>query len=155
MQYYESIIKNGKINDNLLGEIIAHLEQIYRKTVDTGNLLTDVLKDSDSNGKAELMLLVKENNPELYDKISKNIFNFEDIVNIDIVTAKNVLQGFNTQIIVKALMVASPKINEYVQSFFPDIDFVKERQAIGSIPINEAMNIHDKIIEAINRGVWE
>lgn len=50
-------------------------------------------------------------------------------------------------------MAASPKVNEYLKRVFPTIDFVKERQIIGSIPINEVIDIHNKIIEAINRSI--
>ena len=155
IEYYESIIKNGQIDNTLLEEIIAYFGEVYKKKVDNEKLLMDALKNIDSNERAKLLLLVKENNSDLYHKISRNVFDFEDIVTLDKEAVKSILEQFNIQMIIKASMAASPKVNEYLQTLFHNIDFVKERQAIGSIPINEAMNIHDKIIEAINRGVWE
>lgn len=150
MQYYEAIIKNGQIDNALLGEIIAYFEDTYKKTIDTEKLLKDILKKGDSDEKAKLLLLIKENNKELYDKISSNIFDFEDIITLEGVTAKKLLEQFSGKVIVKASMGASPKVNEYLQSLFPNIDFANERDAIGRIPINEIINIHDEIIEAIN-----
>lgn len=153
MQYYEAIIKNGQIDNTLFGEIIAYFEETYKKTVDTEKLLMDILKKVDSDEKSELFQLIKENNRELYNKISSNIFDFEEIITLDRIVAKEVLEQFNAQVIVKASMGASPMVNEYLQSLLSDIDFVNERNAIGSIPINEIMNIHDEIIEAINNRV--
>lgn len=151
MQYYESIIKNGQIDNSLLEQIIAYFEEIYKKNVDTEEMLMDVLKRISPDEKSELLLLIKENNRELYDKISGNIFDFEDIITIDSLRVKGTLEQFGRKAIVKASMGSSPRVNEYLKSLFPDIDFVKERQAIGSIPINEISNIHDEIIEAINK----
>lgn len=153
MQYYKAIIKNGQIDNTLLGEIISYFEDIYKKAVDTEKLLIDVLKSVDFKDRDKLLILIKENDSELHDKISKNIFDFEDIVTLDIALTKNILEEFNSEIIVKASMAASPKVNEYLKKLFPTIDFVKERQVMGSIPINEVIDIHNKIIEAINRRI--
>lgn len=155
MEYYESIIKNGQIDKTLLEEIIAYFEGVYKKKVDNEKLLMDALKNIDSDERAKLLLLVKENNSDLYHKISRNIFNFEDIITLDKARVKRILEQFNIKIIIKASMAASPKVNEYLQTLFYNIDFVKERQVIGSIPISEVMDIHDEIIKVINNGVLE
>ncbi|GEM_PF-376725 len=150
MQYYESIIKNGQIDNNLFEEIMTYFEDVYKKTVDTEELLMDTLKKIDSDERAKLLLLVKENNLELYNKISQYIFDFEDIVTLDKDIAKNILKQFDIQNIIKASKAASPKVNEYLQSLFPNIDFVKEQRAVGMIPMIEILNIHEDIVKAIN-----
>lgn len=150
MQYYESIIKNGQIDNNLFEEIMDYFEDVYKKAVDTEELLMDTLKKIDSDERAKLLLLVKENNLELYNKISKYIFDFEDIVTLDKDIAKNILKQFEMQNIIKASKAASPKVNEYLQSLFPNIDFVKEQRAVGMIPMIEIVNIHEDIVKAIN-----
>jgi flagellar motor switch protein FliG len=155
MEYYEAIIKNGQIDKTLLEEIIAYFEEVYKKKVDNEKLLMDALKNIDSDERAKLLLLVKENNSDLYHKISRNIFNFEDIITLDKARVKRILEQFNIKIIIKASMAASPKVNEYLQTLFRNIDFVKERQVIGRIPISEVMDIHDEIIKVINNGVLE
>lgn len=155
MQYYESIIKNGQIDNNLFEEIMTYFEEVYRKAVDTEELLMDTLKRIDSDERAKLLLLVKENNLELYNKISKYIFDFEDIVTLDKDIAKNILKQFDMQNIIKASKAASPKVNEYLQSLFPNIDFVKEQRAVGMIPMIEIVNIHEDIVKAINCKIWD
>lgn len=150
MQYYESIIKNGQIDNNLFEEIMTYFEEVYRKAVDTEELLMDTLKRIDSDERAKLLLLVKENNLELYNKISKYIFEFEDIVTLDKDIAKDILKQFDMQNIIKASKAASPKVNEYLQSLFPNIDFAKEQRAVGMIPMIEIVNIHEDIVKAIN-----
>ncbi|MDF2672279.1 MAG: putative transcriptional regulator [Clostridiales bacterium] len=150
LQYYEAIIKNGQIDNALLGEILAYFEEAYKKSVNTEKLLIDILKRVNSDEKSELLRMIKENNSGLYGKISSNIFDFEDIVTLDKVQVKKALEQFNKQIIVKASMGASPKVNEYLKSLFPEIDFLSERNAIGSVPIAEIINIHDEIVKEIN-----
>lgn len=150
IQYYESIIKNGQIDNNLFEEIMAYFEEVYKKAVDTEELLMDTLKKIDSDERAKLLLLVKENNLELYNKISKYIFDFEDIVTIDKDIAKSILKQFDMQDILKASKAASPKVNDYLQSLFSNIDFAKEKSAVGMIPMIEIVNIHEDIVKAIN-----
>lgn len=150
MQYYESIIKSGQINSELLGQITAYFEEIYKKSVDTEKLLMDTLKNVDYDERTKLLDMVKENNPELYARISNNIFDFEGIVALDKVIAKDILSKFDEQSIVKASMAASPQVNEYLESIFTEIDFAKEKQTLGSRRLSEVVGIQDEIIKTIN-----
>lgn len=152
-QYYESIIKNGQVSTTLLKEIISYFEGIYKKSVNTEQLLVDALKKVDCEERAKLLLLLKQNNTELYNKLSKRIYDFEDIINLDTTIVKNTLEQFDRTAIIKASEVASPKVNEYLQNLFPDVDFTKEKRAIGPLPINEIMNIYSEIIEALNKNL--
>lgn len=153
MKYYESIIKNGQIDNTLLKEIINYFEDIYKKTVDTEDLLVDTLKKVDSNERAKLLALVKENNPELYSRISNQIYDFEDIVNLDKTKVKNILEQFDMKKLLKASKAASPMVNEYLQSLFPNVDFPKEQRELGMIPMYEVVNIHEDIVKAINKRI--
>lgn len=150
MRYYESLIKNGEVEDGLLDEIIIYILEIYKESKDSEEILIDALRKVEMSERTKLLKMIKESSSELYNKISKNIFDFEDIVNLDKDKVKYILKDFNSVTIVKASMGASPTINEYLQNMFPYVDFIKERQAIGGIPISEITCIHNKIIEAIN-----
>lgn len=151
MRYYEALIKNGEVEDGLLDEIIIYILEIYKESKDSEEILIDALRKVEMSERTKLLKMIKESSSELYNKISKNIFDFEDIANLDKDKVKEILKDFNSVTIVKASMGASPKINEYLQSMFPYVDFTKERQAIGGIPISEITCIHNEIIEAINK----
>lgn len=151
MRYYESLIKNGEVEDGLLDEIIIYILEIYKESKDSEEILIDALRKVEMSERTKLLKMIKESSSELYNKISKNIFDFEDIANLDKDKVKEILKDFNSVTIVKASMGASPKINEYLQSVFPCVDFIKERQAIGGIPISEITCIHNEIIEVINK----
>lgn len=75
---------------------------------------------------------------------------FEDIFNLDTLTLKKILSNVSSIDIVKASMAASPKVNELLRISFKEIDFVKERNAIGSVRITEVEEIHSKIVDIIN-----
>lgn len=154
-QYYESIIKNGQVDNTLLKEIISYLEKIYKKAVNTEQLLADALKKVGPEERAELLMLLKQSNTDLYSKLSNRIYDFEDIVNLDTAIVKSTLEQFDRIAIIKASKGASPEVNEYLENLFPDIDFVKEKIAIGPQPINEIISIYNKIIEALNKNLEE
>lgn len=153
MRYYESIIKNGQIDNSLLEEITTYFENIYKEKVDIEELIIDVLKEMNIEERDKLLLLLKENNIHLYNTIYKNIFNFEDIITLSKSQVHDILEQFTPQVITKALIGASPKVNEYITSLFPHINFAKERQLIGSIPINEIIKIHNEILKTINNKI--
>lgn len=150
MQYYESIIKSGEINSELLGQITAYFEEIYRKSVDTERLLIDTLKNVDYEERNKLLDMVKENNSGLYEKLSNSIFDFEGIVTVNKYILKDILSKFDVESIVKASMAASPQVNEYLQSIFTDIDFAEQKKILGSRRLSEVVSIQDEIIKAIN-----
>lgn len=151
MRYYESLIKDGEVENGLLGEIIGYILEIYKESKDSEEVLINALSKLEMSERNKLLKMIKENSLELYDKVSKNIFEFEDIVNLDRDKVKETLNDFHSVAIVKASMGASPKVNEYLQSLFPLIDLAKERQFIGRIPISEIISVHNEIVEAINR----
>ncbi|GKX67931.1 MerR family transcriptional regulator [Inconstantimicrobium mannanitabidum] len=153
MQYYESIIKSGQIDSELLEQITSYFEEIYRKSVDTEKLLIDTLKNVDYDERNKLLDMVKENNVELYAKLSNSIFDFEGIVTVKKEVLKDILNRFDIQSIVKASMAASPQVNEYLQGIFTDIDFIEEKKILGSRRISEVLSIQDEIIKEINNRI--
>jgi len=86
-------------------------------------------------------------------KVNKKIVCFEDIINLDALKLKAILSKVSSSDIVKASMAASPMVNEILRNTFKEIDFVKERNAIGSVRITEVEEIHSRIVDIINNGL--
>lgn len=84
-------------------------------------------------------------------EVTKNcITSFEEIVTIDENQLKSILMTFEIIDIIKASMGSSPTTNSLLRQIFPDIDFDKERIAIGNVRIEDVENIHAKIVNSIN-----
>lgn len=133
---------------NYTQETLANELEISRQAVskwETGTSLPDL----------DILLKLSK----LYDKtinqilephIENRISSFEEIVSIDTSYIKNILMTFETEDIVKASMGSSPTVNALLKELFPDIDFSKERTAIGNVRIDEIENIHSQIVSIIN-----
>lgn len=155
MPYYEAIIKDGQVDGELLEDIIKYIEDIYRRKVDAEELLVDILKKTDTNEREKLLSIMKESNKELFSKMSKSIYDFEDIVNIDEEIIKGAFNQFNAQTIVKASLGASPMVNDFLRRIFPSISFEKERTLIsdGPIPLSEVVSAQETLVNAINMNM--
>lgn len=62
------------------------------------------------------------------------------------------LGRFHIGDIMKALMGASPKVNDFLQRIYPEIDFQNEQKKIGRIRMEEVEEIHNQIVAMINIG---
>ena len=80
----------------------------------------------------------------------QRITDFEQISTIPETELKEVLNKFDAENIVTALMGASPEINSLCERLFPDIDFEMKRNNIGRIRIELVENMQNQIISMIN-----
>ena len=80
----------------------------------------------------------------------KKITDFEQISTIPERELKEVLKQFDTNLLVTALMGASPEINSYCERMFPDIDFEMTRNNIGRVRIETVEDMQNQIISMVN-----
>lgn len=90
-------------------------------------------------------------NEILEPNIQPQIINdFEQISTIPENQLKEILKQFNINDLTKALMGASPKIDNLFIKLFPDIDYKTMQNNIGKIRVDEIENIQNEIISMIN-----
>lgn len=90
-------------------------------------------------------------NEILEPNIQPQIINdFEQISTIPENQLKEILKQFNINDLTKALMGASPKIDNLFIKLFPDIDYKTIQNNIGKIRVDEIENIQNEIISMIN-----
>ena len=77
------------------------------------------------------------------------IKDFEDISSIDAQTLKEKMGNLSKETIVKAWIGTSPENAGYVSSLFENIDFEKEREAMGRIRIEEIDAAQQEVLKAI------
>ncbi len=82
--------------------------------------------------------------------LPQKITDFEQIVTISEKKLKEVLEQFDTNSLVKALMGASPETNSFCERLFPDIDFEMTRKNIGRIRIETVEDMQNQIVAMIN-----
>ena len=80
----------------------------------------------------------------------QRITDFEQISTISEKELKEVLEQFDTNLLVTALMGASPETNSFCERLFPDIDFEMTRKNIGRIRIETVEDMQNQIIAMIN-----
>lgn len=133
----------------LTQEDLAQKLSISRQAVskwETGNTIPDL---------AILLKLSKlyhiSINNILEPRISPNVIeDFEQIIELSEIGIKNILNNFSINDVVKASMGASPAVNEFLKTLFPDIDFEKIQIEIGRIKITDIEDIQNQITAMIN-----
>lgn len=81
---------------------------------------------------------------------SRRITDFEQISMIPETQLKEVLDQFETDSLVIALMGASPDINLLVETLFPDIEFESIRKTIGRVRVEAVQDAQKQIVTLIN-----
>ena len=80
----------------------------------------------------------------------QKITDFEQISTISEKELKEVLEQFDTNSLVTALMGASPETNSFCERLLPDIDFEMARKNIGRIRIEIVEDMQNQIVAMIN-----
>ncbi|WP_313134687.1 FliG C-terminal domain-containing protein [Anaerocolumna sp.] len=148
MKYYESIIQNGFINDDLWSDIDSYIKSAYKKVDNREEEIGDILKNLDSDNREVLLEIIKSNNNSLFQKLSSKLLSFEDIANVDSKLLKLVLDNYSREDVFKALKAASPKVKDIILSLVEEGDSTKVNNE--SVPISEIVEIQDRIIQDIN-----
>jgi len=149
-KYYEEIIRNGQVTEELWKEISYYLEKTYKELLSVEEQIIELLRNLEDVEKSRLMMTIQENDIYLFNKISMKLFSFEDIISIDRERVKTVLCKLDMDTLCKAILGASPRVIYYIQNIFPDIDFVEARRKLGSVQLDEILQAQDKIIMEIN-----
>ena len=151
------------MNTNIISRYLQFLRKSHNYTQDDLAKRLDISRQAVSKWETgtaipELEVLLKIS--KLYDvtindilepKIqSQRITDFEQISTVSEKELKEVLQQFDTNSIVTALMGASPETNNLCERMFPDIDFEMTRNNIGRVRIESVEDIQNQIISMVN-----
>lgn len=151
LEYYESLMTQQRINDKLWNKIMNYIEENFREVSNVEERIANILRSCTEEEKEELLKVVKENNEELFGKLSNIMFSFEEIITVKEDIVRKALIKFNKVDIVKASKAASPNVVNYLQHLFNEINFKSERENIGNIQIDEIVTIQSEMIDAINK----
>lgn len=148
MKYYESIIRDGFISDDLWDNINDYIKSTFKEVDNLEDEIKDVLKNLNTDNRKVLYEIIRSNNNSLYQSISSKLLNFEDIVNVDSKLLKTVLDKYSTEDVFKASMASSPKVKDIILSLIEERDSTNIRKE--SVPISEIIKIQDSMIQDIN-----
>lgn len=80
----------------------------------------------------------------------QRIADFEQITTIPEKELKEILEQFDTDSLVIALMGASPDTNRFCEELFPEIDFEETRNKIGRVRVETVEEMQEQIFSMIN-----
>lgn len=80
----------------------------------------------------------------------QRIADFEQITTIPEKELKEILEQFDTDSLVIALMGASPDTNQFFEELFPEIDFEETRNKIGRVRVETVEEMQEQIVSMIN-----
>lgn len=80
----------------------------------------------------------------------QRIADFEQITTIPEKELKEILEQFDTDSLVIALMGASPDTNRFCEKLFPEIDFEETRNKIGRVRVETVEEMQEQIVSMIN-----
>lgn len=80
----------------------------------------------------------------------QRIADFEQITTIPEKELKEILEQFDTDSLVIALMGASPDTNRFCEELFPEINFEETRNKIGRVRVETVEEMQEQIFSMIN-----
>lgn len=150
--YYNAMTSDKLISDKEWDKIKEHIEK-FRDTNVSEDEIINLMKCQSSEEKEVLIDCIKKNHKYNY-LIKKNVFTFEDIINVETSIIEEVLKEFSMSEIVKACMAASPCVVSFIKDYVDNEEFNEIKKSIGFVSIKDITCIHDLIIEKINSRLY-
>lgn len=136
----------SKQNSNYLLEyILAELNSLQKDDI------INLYKDLNADDKELLLDIVRTHDREMFDKLHGEIYDFEDIVNVDLNIILSKLMDIDKEDIVKSTYAASPTVTAFFKKCFYEVDFDKLRMEMGQQPIDTIIKCQNTILSKINQ----
>ena len=149
--YISQLAKNSTIDDILWKKIENYIAKKYKSVDNVENYFTNLFCHLDNEVKNEFLAVIKQENKELYKKLSKKIYSLEEITSISKQRVKKVLLTYDHKKLLKATLAVSPATMSFIKNLsILDFDIISEQTKIKPIKIETIQKIHKEIINKIN-----
>jgi flagellar motor switch protein FliG len=104
----------------------------------------------------EILVQIREQDPESYYRIRENYFTFEDIVRIAPEPLADILRLFNRTELAKTLVSTDEKLQQYVMSAIPDKlrnAVINELEHLDQVEVNEVSAAQSKLVIHIREQI--
>lgn len=116
--------------------------------------LADILNEVDRTTEELVLSSMEENDPDLVEKIRQKMFIFEDLVNVDDKSFRDILKNVDNQGLVKALKTASDKMKQKVfmnLSEGASTMLKEDMEFVGPVRLKEVEEAQQEIIKSAKR----
>ena len=151
----EDVIR--ELDETLKSELFAM--GMSKKKADTNKfdgveVLADILNEVDKSTEELVLSSIEEDDPDLVEKIRQKMFIFEDLVNVDDKSFRDILKNVDNQGLVKALKTASDIMKQKVFTNLSEgaLAMLKEdMEFVGPVRLKEVEEAQQEIIKSAKR----
>lgn len=146
-----------ELDDTLKSELFAM--GMSKKKGDTNKLdgvevLANILNEVDKTTEELVLSSIEENDPDLVEKIKQKMFVFEDLVNVDDKSFRDILKNVDNQGLVKALKTATDTMKQKVFKNLSEgasIMLKEDMEFVGPVRLKEVEDAQQDIIKNAKR----
>ena len=155
----ERVIAMEDVSSDVMTEVLMQFEQELRKSKPGSRLLTEEERVADlatmiaslrREAQERILSVVRENNPELADKIEKRIFAFEELVKVTDRSLQQLLSQVEARVVAVAIKGAPQPIQDHILSNLSERvrdQVAEERELAGSVPVSRAVEAREEIMK--------
>lgn len=154
------IVKMDRVQDNIIKEIdeaikndLSRIGAATRK-FDGLDTLVNILNEVDGKTEEYVLSHIEENDSDLADQVRQKMFVFEDLLQVDDRSLREVLQNIDNKTLVRALKTASEELKEKLFSNLSEraADMLKEdMEIVGAVRLKEVEECQQNIIRIAKR----
>lgn len=142
----------GQIEDALRKEIGIVARQDKQQQLGGVNRVVDIINNMGQGADKDIIEGIEKTDPDMAEEIRKNMFRFEDLINLDGRTLQTVLREVNNDQLTLALKSASDSLKE---SIFQNISgraaemIQDDLEAMGPVKLSEVETMQQTIVKII------
>ena len=149
------ILKIGQVQDDVIRELdeairndLSKIGAVTRK-FDGVDTLANILNEVDGKTEEHVLSHIESEDSSLADQIRQKMFIFEDLLQVDDRSFREILQNIDNQTLVKALKTASEELRQKIFSNLSEraADMLKEdMEVVGPVRLKEVEECQQNII---------
>lgn len=149
------ILTIGKVQDDLILELDSAIKRDLGKVgsstkeVNGVETLANILNEVDGQTEEYLLSHIEEEDPDLADQIRQKMFVFEDLLQVDARSFREILQNVDNEAVAKALKTASEEMKEKIYSNLSEraAEMLREdTEVMGPVRLKEVEEAQQSII---------
>jgi len=154
------IVRMDRVQDDIIREIDEAIKNdlskigVGTRKFDGIDTLVNILNEVDGKTEENVLSHIEDNDSGLADQIRQKMFVFEDLLQVDDRSFREILQNIDNKTLVRALKTASEELKEKIFSNLSEraADMLKEdMEVVGAVRLKEVEDSQQNIIRIAKR----
>lgn len=155
LKYYEAILTDERIEENVLDDLTTYINHVVVNAFSNEKTVKNLIKHSKGDTKTKIIELLKEHNRELFHNINRYIYDIEEVMTVPEDIVKTSLGVLNRGEILIALKGVSPQVQNKIMKLYEEPQLYDDLKKMNPIPLSDVLEVHEKIISKINTSIDE